>query len=99
MAAGACLAAASALEGAVRACFGALEMTAPACPGVASAHEKAARACSGGANALGMVALAGSTSTSALKKTVRLRFGAASAFKVAVPGSLFENAGIGYTVH
>ena len=28
----------------------------------------------------------------------RARFGAASAFKAAVPGSLFENAGLGYTV-
>ncbi len=37
-------------------------------------------------------------SPSALKKTVRARFGAASAFKAAVPGSLFENAGLGYTV-
>ena len=45
-----------------------------------------------------MVALAGAASTSALKKTVRLRFGAASAFKAAVPGSLFENAGLSYTV-
>ena len=91
MATRACPGAAGALGRAVRACFGA-----------ASALKKAAKACSGGANALGMVALAGSASTSALKKTVRARFGAASAFKAAVPAgcsrSLFENAGLGYTL-
>ena len=97
MAAGACSAAASALKGAVRACFGAasaLEMAAP----VPRCCRCAALACSGGASALRMVTLAGSAFTSALKKTFRARFGAASAFKAAVPGSLFENAGLGYTV-
>ena len=96
MAAGACSAAASALEGAVRACFGAasaLEMAAPACPGAASALQKVALAVP--------VASEWSLSPALLppvrSKRLRARFGAASSFKAAVPASLLENAGLGYT--
>ena len=57
----ACSGAASALEGAVRACFspaGALKMAALACPGAASALGKADRACLGAASAIKMAGLA-----------------------------------------
>ena len=97
MAAGACSAAASALEGAVWACFGAasaLEMAAPARPGVAGALEKAALA----VPVPSEWSLSPALLPPALKQTVRPRFGAASAFKAAVPGSLFENAGLDYTL-
>ena len=105
MAARACSAAAGALGRAVRACFGAasaLKMAAQACPGAASALEKAARACFGTASALKMAVLACSDAASALEKPVRARFSAASALKEAVRAccsrSLFESAGLGYTV-
>ena len=98
----ACSGAASALEGAVRACFspaGALKMAALACPGAASALGKADRACLGAASAIKMAGLACSGVASVLKKAVRACFGAASALKEAFRAccsrSLFEKSVLG----
>ena len=105
MATRACSAAAGALGRAVRACFGAagaLKVAPQACPGAASALEKAALACCGAASALKIAVLARSGAASALEKSVRACFSAASALKEAVRAccsrSLFESAGLGYTV-
>jgi hypothetical protein len=81
-------------EGLFRACFGAasaLEMV-----------KKAAQARIDAASALKIAILACSGAASALKKLARARFSALSALKEAVRAccarSLFESAGLGYTL-
>ena len=92
-------------EGLFRVCFGAasaLEMAALACLGAASALKKAAQACIDAASALKIAILACSGAASALQEPARARFSALSALKEAVRAccakSLFESAGLGYTL-
>ena len=77
-------------------------MAALACLGAASALKKAAQARIDAASALKIAILACSGAASALQKPARARFSALSALKEAVRAccarSLFESAGLGYTV-
>ena len=97
MAAGACSAAACALEGAIRALFGVSKWPLRPAPVLPVRSKRLL------GPALAVPVPSEWSLSPALLPPVRSkrlfdRFGAASAFKAAVPGSLFENAGLGYTV-